>query len=391
MRILAYRRDSFTWLVFAGLFTVGFFQAALGPALPYIRSAEHLSYLPAAVLQAAFAIGGGTAGLLSAARIPPGSRVLILRAGVAGMAAAGIGLAYANAFAQSVTAAFFVSLLGTSATIRFWAGLADQHRETRTVAMTEGEVAVSVGGIVVPVAVSAAADTVLGWRSAFLLGVVVAAGVVIVSAVIRIPAEAGVARNQRPGRPAAAHRLQPLLVVVFAVVALEWSLSFWLASYLNDGVHLGRGLAVAMVSVLYAANLAGRLIASRLARRMATRRLLAICLGVALCGLPLLLADTQAVAAAFAITVAGIGIGASFPLTSSLHVGTSDRTSTVAVGQVMATAAIGQLAGPLVVGVVAEVTSLRVGLIMLPALTLLAGVALACDVHAQTQALTGHS
>jgi hypothetical protein len=75
-------------------------------------------------------------------------------------------------------------------------------------------------------------------------------------------------------------------------------------------------------------------------------------------------------------------VGGNFPMTSSLHVGTSDRTSTVAVGQVTATAAIGQLAGPLVVGVVAEVTSLRVGLIMLPALTLLAGVALACDLHA---------
>jgi MFS family permease len=383
MRILAYRRDSFTWLVFAGLFTVGFFQAALGPALPYVRSAEHLSYLPAAALQAAFAIGGGTAGLLSAAGIPPGSRVLILRAGVAGMAAASLGLAYASAFALSVTAAFLVSLLGTSATIRLWAGLADRHRETPTVAMTEGEVAVSVGGIVVPVAVSAAAATVLGWRSAFLLGVAAAAAVVVASAVIRVPAEAGFtrARQPRPARPSAAHRLQPLLVVVFAVVALEWSLSFWLASYLNDDVHLSRSLAVAMVSVLYAASLAGRLIASRLARRMTARRLLAICLAVALCGLPMLLAARQAVAAALAIVVAGTGIGASFPLTSSLHVGTSARTSTAAVGQVMATAAVGQLAGPLVVGVVAEVTSLRVSLIILPALTLLAGVALARDVH----------
>ena len=277
MQILAYRRDSFTWLAFAGLFPVGFFQAALGPVLPYIRSAEHLSYLPAAVLQAAFAIGGGTAGLLSTARIPPGSRARILRMGVAGMAAAGMGLAYANAFGQSVTAAFFVSLLGTSATIRLWSGLADRHRETRTIAMTEGEIAVSVGGIIVPLTVSASAATMLGWRSAFLLGAAIATGVVLASAIIRIPAEAEVTHNQRPQtrRPAARHRLPPILVVVFAVVAVEWSLSFWLATYLTDDVHLGRGLAVAMVSVLYAANLAGRLIASRLARRMTTGPLLA--------------------------------------------------------------------------------------------------------------------
>jgi hypothetical protein len=44
MRILAYRRESFTRLVFAGLLTVGFFQAALGAVLPDIRPAEDLSY-----------------------------------------------------------------------------------------------------------------------------------------------------------------------------------------------------------------------------------------------------------------------------------------------------------------------------------------------------------
>lgn len=63
--------------------------------------------------------------------------------------------------------------------------------------------------------------------------------------------------------------------------------------------------------------------------------------------------------------------------------GTSNRASTVAVGQLMVTAATGQLAGPLVAGVVAAVASLRVSLIMLPALTLVAGVALACELHAR--------
>ena len=101
-----------------------------------------------------------------------------------------------------------------------------------------------------------------------------------------------------------------------------------------------------------------------------------------MCGLPLLLAAGHTAGAASAVAVTGIGIGASFPLTSSLHVGTSGRPSTVAVGQVMATAAIGQLAGPVAVGAIAEITSLRAGLIMLPALTLLAGVALVRHVHA---------
>jgi len=41
--------------------------------------------------------------------------------------------------------------------------------------------------------------------------------------------------------PIIGSRLQPTLVVVFAIVALEFALSFWLASYLNDDVGLAGG------------------------------------------------------------------------------------------------------------------------------------------------------
>ncbi len=373
-----YRRTRFTWAAFAGLFTIGFLQAALGPALPYIRSTEHVSYLDAALLQAAFAIGGGTAGLLSAARIPPGHRALVIRTGLAGMAAAGLSLAYARHYPFTVTAAFAMSLLGTSATIRLWAALADEHHGRQTVAMTEGEVSVSTGGIIAPFTISGAAATLLQWPAAFLAGAVAAAAAILASLLVRVPAEPGrpAGHDRPPRQPGAGHRLPVTLIVVFAVVALEWSLSFWLASYLNDDVHLGRGLAVDMVSILYAANLAGRLAASRLARRVTTARLLAISLAVAFCGLPLLLAASTPLPAAAAITICGAGIGATFPLTAALHVGASPSVSTVAVGQVMATASLGQLAGPLIIGAISSPTSLRTGLITLPVLTLLAGAAL---------------
>ena len=63
---VSYRRDAFTWAAFGALFAFGFLNALLGPALPYIRSVEGISYLVGALHQVAFAIGGGTAGVLSA-------------------------------------------------------------------------------------------------------------------------------------------------------------------------------------------------------------------------------------------------------------------------------------------------------------------------------------
>jgi fucose permease len=169
---------------------------------------------------------------------------------------------------------------------------------------------------------------------------------------------------------------QPTLVIVFAIVALEFSLSFWLASYLNDDIGLARGAAVAAVSGLYAASLVGRVLASRLARRADPERLLAAALATALLGLPALLLATDAPVAAAGIAVTGLGIGALFPLTSALHIQASALSADSALGQVLTVAAPGQVAGPLIAGAIAQGAGLRAGLLILPVLIVIAGAAL---------------
>jgi fucose permease len=166
-------------------------------------------------------------------------------------------------------------------------------------------------------------------------------------------------------------------VIVFAIVALEFSVSFWLASYLNGSLGLSRGLAAVLVSGLYAANLVGRVLASRITRAIGAETVLGWSLLVALAGLPMLLAAQDAGVAIAGIAVTGIGIGAMFPLTSSLHVGVSSGNADSAIGQVLGIAAVGQVLGPLMVGAIAEAADLRTGLLFLPLLVLLAGIALA--------------
>ena len=46
-RAPTYRRDTVTWVAFACLFGFGLLNAVLGPALPYLREAEGVSYLAA--------------------------------------------------------------------------------------------------------------------------------------------------------------------------------------------------------------------------------------------------------------------------------------------------------------------------------------------------------
>jgi fucose permease len=85
-------------------------------------------------------------------------------------------------------------------------------------------------------------------------------------------------------------------------------------------------------------------------------------LTLALIGLPILLAATGAPVAGIGIAVAGMGIGATFPLISAMHIESSPRGSDQALGQILAVAAVGQVVGPLSVGVIAQLADLRAGL-----------------------------
>ena len=376
---MSYRRDAFTWTAFGALLAFGYLNALLGPSLPYIRSVEHMPYLVGALHQVAFALGGGLAGAISAHDRLALSRRTVIAGGLTGGALAGLAVGYGEVAPVTIAGAFLMGLLATLALIRVWAALADAHGSRRAVAMTEGEVAVSLAGIATPLLIGALAAGAATWRLAFAIGTAVAA--LAAAAVLRadVPApQPAPPQRQRAGRA------WPTLVIIFAIVGLEFALSFWLASYLNDDVGLARDAAAAMVSGLYAANLLGRVAASRLARRHSPERLLALALGVVLIGLPFLLAAGGAGAALVGILFTGAGIGALFPLTSSLHIQASGRSADSALGETLTIAAFGQTTGPLVAGAIAQAATLRAGLLVLPALTLLAASGLL--VHTQRAA-----
>jgi fucose permease len=375
-----FRRDRFTWAAYGALLAFGFLNAVLGPILPYLREVEHISYLVGALHQLAYAMGGGVAGLLAHRDLL--GRSATIRFGLAGAAVAGLGLGFGDTAAITLPATLLMGFLNTAALIALWAALSDAHRARRAVAMTEGEVAVSLGGIVVPLLIAVLASTAATWRFAMVIGAAVVAVAVVGIGTVRVPERDSVEEVSVPPQ-AAEHggKWSPLLAVVFCIVALEFGLSFWLASYLNVSVGLERGLAVALVAALYGANLAGRLLASRLARRVETDRLLALALITAMVGLPILIGAHAAGPATLGFVITGMGIGALFPLTSSLHVGRSRRTADAALGQVLVVAAFGQTFGPLAIAAIAQAEGLRASFLVLPALVIAAAVALAVAIR----------
>ena len=368
--VTRYRRDRLTWVAFSALFAFGVLNAVLGPLLPYLRATQHTSYVVGSLHQVAFAVGYVAAGVQASRSNAPRRPVIVV--GLVVAAAAGVALGYGHVLAVTLPAVLAMSAAATAALIRVWAVLADHHHERRAVAMTEGEVSVSLAGVVTPLVIGACAASAVGWRfSTVVIAVVVVAAVLAVRwapvpvALAPTPPATGAATGRR-------RRVPPTLVTILAVVALEMTLSFWAASYLHDVVGLDRDTAATSVSVLYAAQLLGRVLASRLARRVAPAVLLRAALALALVGCPVLLTATHPAVALAGLGVTGCGIGAMFPMAASLHVAASPRSADQALGQILTVAGVGQVAGPLAAGVVAQVADLRAGLVVLPVLVVVA-------------------
>jgi MFS family permease len=366
-----YQRDGVTWASFGALFGFGILNAVLGPALPFLRAELDLGYLAGSLHQVAFAVGGGTAGLLAASGRSRLTRRTTVVAGLTGAGLAGLGIGFGPNVVVTVAAAYAVSACATAALIAVWAVLADVHAEHRAVAMTEGEVAVSLAGVATPLLVAVLAATALGWRSAFAAGAAVALVAAVTVLRVGVPEPATL-----PPTSTAPRRLPPTLLTIFAVVALEFVLSFWLASYLHDEVRFTAGRAAATVALLYAAHLVGRVVTSRLARRIAPRRLIAVALLVVLAGSPALLSDGVPWLVIAGILVVGAGTGATFPLASTLHVQASPRGADGALGQTLTMGALAQVVGPLGAGALAQFADLQIGLLLVPGFTILAGLSL---------------
>lgn len=370
--VTAYRRTRVTWVAFGALFAFGILNAALGPALPYLRAAQGASYLAASLHPVAFAIGVVAAGVHanhSTARRKP-----VIIAGLGGAALAGLLFGYGHAIAVTITAAFLLGAFATAALIRTWAVLADAHNRHRAAAMAEGEIYVSLAGIATPIIISLCAATFLGWQSFYVIAAAIVAVAVTAVWLTRLPPV--LERNADRADGAAAHEPVPIstrrtLITIVAVVGAEWTLTFWAATFLDESVGIDQDAAVALVSVLFAASLLGRLLASRFALRLPALKVLHLALACALVGAPTLLLAQDVVVATIGLSIAGIGIGATFPLASSLHVGASRRSSDQSMGQVLIVAGCGQIA-PLFTGALAQLVGLRAGLLMLPGFLLLA-------------------
>ncbi|MBE1534630.1 MFS transporter [Actinomadura algeriensis] len=182
------------------------------------------------------------------------------------------------------------------------------------------------------------------------------------------PAGAGTGGRRRRRMPAAVYLIGVLGFIAFMT---EGSIADWSSLMLHDELGATESLAAFGYPMFELAMLIGRLVGDRVRTRIGTRRLLAGAgLGTAAAMTVVVLAPSAHVAIA-GFFVTGLVVCVVVPTTISLAGTAAPDRPAAAVAQVGAMGYGGLLLGPVVVGFLADATSLRVGVGVVVVLALL--------------------
>jgi len=237
--------------------------------------------------------------------------------------------------------------------------LADKYGEWRAVAITESNVAASACAILASLAVGIFAAVGLGWRVALIPPV----AALMLRAVRFLNEPLGEARTHEESAsgeasPALPMRFWVYFGVLFLGVSVEWCVAYWGTDFLENGVGLERSTAATALSVFFVAMLTGRILGSRLARRISGAILLVVTLCVAFAGFPLFWLSAVPALSLLGLFVVGLGIGSIYPLAIAVDVAAAPGRTDTATARLGLAGGAAILTAPFVLGAFAD----RVGI-----------------------------
>lgn len=374
-----FRRDRLTWTAYVVLAWFAYLQAAPGLVIVHLREELGLSYSTGGLHVAAFAAGSLTAGVLAARLERAVGRRRLFWSAAALLGAGTVGLTAAHAVAATVPSVLVMGVGGGLLLVTVQAMLADQHGERRAIALTEANVAASVSYLVLIGVLSVTAALHLGWRVALLASLVVP----LVTwwsnrrLAIDAPPPSELAQGRLPGV------FWIAAVMLFCMVAAEWCITAWGATFVAGAAGVSTDTAVALMAGYFGGVVVGRVLGSGLARRHDPARLLALAIAVAAAGFAVLWPSTGPVQAVIGLSVLGIGLGNLFPMGLAVAVAVAPGQAVLASGRAVVMTSFAVLLAPLTVGTLADATSLTAALGVVPVVLALAAVGLTLVRRAQ--------
>jgi MFS family permease len=380
-----FRRDRLTWLAYVVLAWFAYLQAAPGLVVAHLRDELDLSYSVGGLHIAAFAAGSLVAGVTSARLERALGRRTVFWSAAALMGAGAMGLTAGRVAAVTVGSVLVMGVGGGLLLVTIQAALADHHGERRAVALAEANVAASIAYVTLIGVLSLTAAVHAGWRVALLASLAVP--------VLAWWTNRRLAIDAPPPSPVAQGRLPVVFwiaaAMLFFTVAAEWCITAWGATFVEDATDVSADTAIALMAGYFGGVVAGRTLGSRLARRHDPARLLALALAVTAAGLAILWPATEPAQALVGLSLLGIGLGNLFPMGISLTVALAPDRAVLASGRAVMMTSFAVMLAPLTVGTLADATSLKAALGVVPVVLALAAAGLTAVRRAQTRASVG--
>ncbi len=346
---MTFRRDRLTWVAYALLAWFAYLQAAPGLVVPYLRDELDIGYTTGGLHVAAFATGSVLAGLTAARIEAAAGRRALLWGSAAVMAVGATGLVAGHVAAVTVGALVVAGYGGGLLLAAVQAALADHHGEQRAIALTEANVFASAAYLVLVAAVA-----LVSWRAALLASFAVPLALFLANRHVPITGAPPAAATE--GRLPRAFPVA--MAMLFCAVAAEWCVTSWGASFAREAADVSADTAVALMFGYFGGVFAGRATASRLARRHAPQRLLALALAIAAVGFAVLWPATSAVQVLAGLAVIGLGLGNLFPFALAVTVALAPDRAQLASSRAVLAGSSAVLIAPLTIGALADATSI---------------------------------
>lgn len=373
-----FARDRLTWVMYLVLGWFAYLQAAPGLVVPHLREELDLSYSTGGLHVAAFAAGSMLGGLVSAQVERLVGRGTLLWGSAGLMGAGAVGLTAGQTAAVTIGSVLVMGTGGGLLLVTLQAVLSDQHGDFRSVALTEANLSASVAYIVLIGVLSLTAALHLGWRTALLLS--------LVAPLLLWWSNRGLAMAAPPVTSVAKEPLpRPFWIaagILVCTTAAEWCATGWGASFAEEAADVSAERAVSMMGGFFVGVLAGRTLGSRVALRIEPTRLLGYALVVSVVGFVVLWTSTATPQTLLGLTALGLGIGNLFPMGMSIAVSLAPGRAVLAAGRAVTVTSLAVLVAPLTVGAIADATSLKAALLVIPLMLGLAGVGLIAVVRA---------
>ena len=367
-----FRRDRLTWVAYVLLAWFAYLQGAPGLVITHLRDELHLSYSAGGLHVAAFAAGSLTAGFIAARLERTVGRRTLFWSAAAVMGAGTIALTAGHAAAVTIASMLVMGVGGGLLLVAIQAALVDHHGRRSAVALTEANVAASIAYVVLIAALSLSAVLHAGWRVALLASLVVPVLAWWTNRRLAIdaPPPSQVPQGRLPGVFWIAGGM------LVCTTAAEWCVTAWGATFVQGAAHVSSDLAVTLMVGYFGGVLAGRVVGSRLARRYEPAHLLAVALAVSAVGFAVLWPATVPAQALLGLSLLGIGLGNLFPMALSVTVALAPGRAALASGRAVSMTSLAVLLAPLTVGALADATSLKAALGVVPVVLVLAAAGL---------------